>query len=402
MRNIFKLVSLQSLVMMIHFAFPLFLSIILIRKLDNVHYLIIMSIIYLATLTNFLVEYGFGISGTKYISENLDNPNKIKDKFSLIFFCQILICIFSAPLILAIEILIYDFSLSYIFHSLLIIFLHVMYPYWFFTSLEKQNLMVAPQLVSKIGGILLIFIISTEDPVKYLIIIEVTYAINLIWSYLKIKNYLSFQSINSNSILSEISNNFNFFISKFSSGLQGIIIPNLVIMLSKPDLAIAFVIADRIRAIIAYSFSPISLVFFPFFLKLYQSNTNNFRQYRFYFSTTLIVIVSISVLFLIFFKEDLIYLFAGEVPKYSTTILNFLIISAALSVINTLIYQQYLIIDYNESIYTKKLKTAFFISLILLIFLFLFYEVFGLIFGILVIEIVVLFMPIKLYFFKSK
>ena len=274
MRNIFRLVSLQSLVMVTHFAFPLFLSIILIRKLDNVNYLIIMSIIYLATLTNFLVEYGFGISGTKYISENLENSNKIKDKFSLILFCQILIYIFSAPLILVIEVLIYDFSLSYIFHSMLIIFLHVMYPYWFFTSIEKQNLMVAPQLFSKIAGILLIFMISTDDPVKYLIIIEIVYAINLIWSYLNIKNYLSFQSINLNSLFLELSNNFNFFISKFSSALQGIIIPNLVIMLSKPDLAIAFVIADRIRAIIAYSFSPICLVFFPYFLKLENQISN--------------------------------------------------------------------------------------------------------------------------------
>ena len=404
--NIFiKKTFIQSVVLGIHFIFPLFIAIFLIRKLPEFEYLVIMKILYLSTLINFFVEYGFGISATKYISENIKKIQDIISKFNLVIHCQIFLLFIAFPIIAFICIGIYDFEIVIFFHTVIIIIFHVLFPNWFFIALEKQKLLLFPQFFSKTIGIVFLFYLNSDQIIDYLIVIEFTYIVSFLWSIYLLKKdipELYFEVLNFAKVFDELKNSFAFFISMLPLAFQNIFIPNIILLYAKADFAIAFVVVDRLRAIINYSLAPFFLITFPYFVKLNSLDKKHLKNIRKKFSLLVFILIIFFIFILFPFKGFFISLFAGYIPNFSFDIYNFLIFTSILYIINTHLYQHYLIIEFGDKVYNRNLRTSLILVLISFLPLFYYFNFFGLIYSLLLTEIFILTLAISTFMMSLK
>lgn len=115
-------------------------------------------------------DFGFNLSGTKYISENRNNPDKVNSFLNAAMIGRLILCIASFIILL---ILIFSFSkfrsdaIFYILYFGIVIG-NIMFPMWFFQGMETMKYMTLFNIVSKSLSIIPFFIfIRTPDDYIY-------------------------------------------------------------------------------------------------------------------------------------------------------------------------------------------------------------------------------------------
>nr|WP_241909086.1 oligosaccharide flippase family protein [Vibrio splendidus] len=153
-----------------------------------------------------IINYGFDLSGTKIIAENIDSLNEKSRVFFNVFYLKIalsfvvfilFICLY---IILELEVPLLLYLLCFVN-----IFLDCLYPTYFFTGIEKQVQSLKIQITSKIIFIIFIFSLIDHNSNIYFIpfLGAITSFIGLIISfYFLIKNEISPKGIEIDLIIS--------------------------------------------------------------------------------------------------------------------------------------------------------------------------------------------------------
>ena len=118
-----------------------------------------------------IIEFGFGISGTKNISVNRSNMEKIASIFSNIISCQILIAL--SLILIFITILLFikpTGNLNIYYSSLIMGVFQGLIPLWFFRGLEEMRSVAFLQITSKILAVILIILLVKESSDNWIVI----------------------------------------------------------------------------------------------------------------------------------------------------------------------------------------------------------------------------------------
>lgn len=178
-------------------------------------------IVWLQTIT----DWGFNYTATRDIAQNRDDPNKVSEIFSNVFWARLFLMAASF-LVLCLAILIVPYFQENKLILLLTFLLvpgHVLFPEWFFQAMERMKYITIFNLVSKFvfTAMVFVFIDSAEDYLLQPVLMSIGYVVCGIFSmYLIIVKWrITIQRPQRKNILLAIKNSFHVFFNNLMPNL---------------------------------------------------------------------------------------------------------------------------------------------------------------------------------------
>ena len=265
-----------------------------------------------------ITDYGFNITGTQRISQVQDDIQKRTDVFTGILAVKILLLFLSLFLLLLI-ILLFT-SLQQDFRIYLAYFLMVpgsiFLSNWFFLGMEKMHFLNYPNVISRIGYTIFIFLFLKQEQQYYLV--AVFYGVFFIVGgavsfYLAISHFNLKWSVPSiKEIIFYFKDGWHIFISNLSISLyrqSNIFFLGLV---APKEIVGYYSAGEKIVKVLQSIFTPVTQAFYPYVSrKIKSSPLSGFRSIKFLLkwmggATALIALV------LILFAKPLTLLFLGN------------------------------------------------------------------------------------------
>ena len=169
-----------------------------------------------------LINFGFDLYAAKYVVENKNNPKKLNEVISSIYYIKSILFFICFLLLIPLS-----FNLqinSYINIVLLMLVLgigEVLMPIWFFQGIEKMKIVTVLTFVTKTVLVLLtiIFIKKSNDLNLYIVFLVVTNAVWGIFGFLKMKKEIQFEfiAISKTTLIEYLREGYLFFIGKVST-----------------------------------------------------------------------------------------------------------------------------------------------------------------------------------------
>ncbi len=257
-----------------------------------------------------LINFGFDLYAAKYVVENKNNPQKLNEVISSIYYIKsilFLICfLFLIPLSFNTQITIY---LNLILLMLILGIGEVLMPIWFFQGIEKMKSVTILTFVTKTLLILLtvFFIKNTFDLNLYIVFLVITNVFWGIFGFLKMKNEIQFEfiSISKTTLIKYLREGYFFFIGKVSTFIFNM--GTLFIIgyfYSKGNVA-GFDIAIKIVFVFIIPFEVLQQAIYPRFVR--GINKLVVKKILIYS----LVISTIIAIFTYIFSEKILQIFGG-------------------------------------------------------------------------------------------
>lgn len=257
-----------------------------------------------------LINFGFDLYAAKYVVENKNNPQKLNEVISSIYYIKsilFLICfLFLIPLSFNTQINIY---LNLILLMLILGIGEVLMPIWFFQGIEKMKSVTILTFVTKTLLILLtvFFIKNTFDLNLYIVFLVITNVFWGIFGFLKMKNEIQFEfiSISKTTLIKYLREGYFFFIGKVSTFIFNM--GTLFIIgyfYSKGNVA-GFDIAIKIVFVFIIPFEVLQQAIYPRFVR--GINKLVVKKILIYS----LVISTIIAIFTYIFSEKILQIFGG-------------------------------------------------------------------------------------------
>ncbi len=257
-----------------------------------------------------LINFGFDLYAAKYVVENKNNPQKLNEVISSIYYIKsilFLICfLFLIPLSFNTQINIY---LNLILLMLILGIGEVLMPIWFFQGIEKMKSVTILTFVTKTLLILLtvFFIKNTFDLNLYIVFLVITNVFWGIFGFLKMKNEIQFEfiSISKTTLIKYLREGYLFFIGKVSTFIFNM--GTLFIIgyfYSKGNVA-GFDIAIKIVFVFIIPFEVLQQAIYPRFVR--GINKLVVKKILIYS----LVISTIIAIFTYIFSEKILQIFGG-------------------------------------------------------------------------------------------
>jgi len=217
-----------------------------------------------------ITDYGFNITGTQQISIERDNPHNRNNIFASIFSVKLLLMVGCAVLLLLLILsfpTIRENSIIY-FLYFLIVPGNILLSYWFFLGMEEMHYLNYPNLISKIGYTLFIFLFLREESDFYLVplffgsfmVLGGSVSCAIIFK----KFGIEWKTPSLREVRNSMKNGWSIFISTFAINLyrrSNVFILGLV----APNAAVGFYSAgEKIIKALQSAFEPITQAFYPF------------------------------------------------------------------------------------------------------------------------------------------
>ncbi|MDE1493760.1 oligosaccharide flippase family protein [Xenorhabdus bovienii] len=220
-KNFSYLSFIQILTLLVPFIYYPYL----IRKFSIEQYGLVIFIQSIIMIFSIIVDFGFNIYGTKLVSENRENKNRIDEIYTNIFFTKlilIIICFFIFSLFICTnDILRNNLSISILLYFIL--FGEIFSPQWLFQGLEKIKLAAIINFISKI--FLLLFIFSGTNTnlgfYAFPLSLALSSIMNGLGSYFVIKHKLNIKIVKTslNSIQFYIKESYSFLLSRAAGSI---------------------------------------------------------------------------------------------------------------------------------------------------------------------------------------
>jgi PST family polysaccharide transporter len=274
-----------------------------------------------------ITEYGFNHSGTRAISKNRDNQEKMKRIYSTISIVKIIISSVCFMSIIIIVNVFERFRLDAIIFLLLfgLIIQSILSPIWFFRGLEKMKYITIINFFGKGSLIILIFLfINTESSyVLYAFFIFLnSLFIGIISQVFIIRKYkMSIQKSSLIDIRSQFSEGFFMFLVYFSTNIINNLNPFILGLLADYYSVGIFTAGYKIIQIFVLIISLITTTVFPHIVKLVTGSNNRMESNAYKFiKRILLIIIIIGLLSLgfLYFFADFIVNFLFGVEYYET------------------------------------------------------------------------------------
>ena len=307
-----------------------------------------------------LVEYGFGLSGSRKVALLNENDNKqLNQLFDNIISARIILLIISF-LILNILCLVFNFShQTYI--SMLFLFIMIIGTTfqltWLFQGKQDMKFITIINVISRIISVLLIFIFvnGPDDIYLYCILYSITLLLSSIISMIvaRKKYNLKFKFAKFNYVINEFKDGIYLFASsamtKIFSGF-GVTILGIYTTASITGI---FSAIYKIPYVLTMFFSPISQAIYPFISQKFANGDQIGRKYVRKIGIPIFIIFGILSIFIITFNKIIInILFGTDYSNYSIIVIP-LVIQFLLAIINNFIGIQTLVASGNQKKYSK-------------------------------------------------
>ena len=336
--NFISLVMLQG----INFLLPLISYPYLIRTLEIERYGLVywaLGIIqYFVTFTDF----GFNLSGTKYISQHRDHPDKINQFLNSAFIGRIGLGLIS---IVVFIILIFSFKR---FHDEALLYLlyigiivgNVMFPVWFFQGMERMQYITIFNLIAKSLSLLPVFFF-VKTPEHY-IYVPVCYSIGYIIAGLFSIYFIYFRTgmkwfmPSFRSVWFALKDSSTYFLSRSSLSLftnsntfiLGLVCGNVI--------QGYYTAAEQLFKAYEYLINPLSQVLFP-----HMSKTRDVGFFKKIFKRVVTANVLLVIVILLISKW-VIFIYCGAEMEQTLMVFRILLIAALFSIPSMLVGYPYL------------------------------------------------------------
>lgn len=355
-----------SLLQLSNYIFPLITLPYLVRVLGPEKYGLINFAAAFTTYFTILTDYGFNLSATQEISINREDKKKVSEIFSSVMNSKLILYLIST-------IIFYSCLISFnIFkeHSELFFISYagligtVLFPLWYFQGIEKMNIILAVNFVTKLFSLISIFLFIKKNT-DYLLLALIYSLSQVLYGILGlmiviIKFKVKFYLIDFENIFKQIRKSSNLFISSLSiASISNSSVFILGLFVDKSTVGY-FAGADKIRIAFQSLLSTIFTTTFPRVSILAKKSIKqfyNFNRKSFYVTFTLGLIISLLIYF---GAPTLVKVVLGDSYENSIPILKLLsIVPFLYSISNFLGVQIFLPLNY-----AKHYAAILFITLI--------------------------------------
>lgn len=284
-----------------------------------------------------ITDFGFGLSATRFIAENRENKEKIKEYFNSVMFSRCLLAGVSFFILLVCMYFIPVLKENKLFFFLFFgqVIGNVMSPYWFFQGMEKMRFITILSTASRCVGILPLFFII-KDSGDYLYI-PICYSVGSIigggaclW-VIRNKFNISFFYTGIKNVIQVTKDSGTYFLSRISLSVftnTNILILGLVL----GNTAVGYYsLADKVYQVFNSIYNPLVNAIFP-----YMTKTKNLKMFKkIFIGTTIINSVCTFVTF--FLASFLLNLFFDDIDVSCVRILQIFMVACFISLPSTLL-----------------------------------------------------------------
>lgn len=264
-----------------------------------------------------LINFGFDLYAAKYVVENKNNPKKLNEAISAIYYIKGILFLMSfillIPLTFNTEI---NTVINLIFLMMVMGIGEVLTPIWFFQGIEKMKIITIITFFSKLILVLLtfFFIKNSVDIDLYILFLVFT---NIIWGFfgflmMKKESNFKFVAVTFDLIKNYLKEGYLFFVGKFSAFLFNLGTVFLIGYLFTKGQVAGFDIAIKIVFVFIIPFEVLQQALFPVIVRgVKKSVLRKITVATFIISTAAALIVYV-------FSENVIVIFGGtQMYKYS-------------------------------------------------------------------------------------
>jgi len=319
-----------SILQISNYLFPLILLPYLVRILGAEKYGLISFAIAFNAYFATLCDYGFNLSGTKFISVNRDSIEKLSTAFSAIILIKFLLFILSFIILLAVVFSFDRFTNEWQIYILGSGFVlgNVFFPLWFFQGIEKMKYISFIQIVIRFFFTVLVFlfVVSENDYLLYVLLLSLSQIliglVGLLTATIKFEITLRIPKLES--VKFHLKDGWNIFLSMISINVYTTS-NTFILGLFAPDVVVGyFAAADKLRLAFQGIISVISQTVYPHSNNLLRDSFEKFSG----FIKKLLTVQSVTGFFisivLLFFSEILVRLVLGNSFNDSVLILKIL------------------------------------------------------------------------------
>ena len=319
-----------SILQISNYLFPLILLPYLVRILGAEKYgLISFAIAFNAYFTT-LCDYGFNLSGTKFISVNRDSIEKLSTAFSAIILIKFLLFILSFIILLAVVFSFDRFTNEWQVYILCAGFVlgNVFFPVWFFQGIEKMKYISFIQILIRFFFTVsvFLFVLSENDYLLYVLLLSLSQiligCVGLFTALIKFRITLRIPKLES--VKFHLKDGWNIFLSMISINVYTTS-NTFILGLFAPDLVVGyFAAADKLRLAFQGIISVISQTVYPHGNNLLRDSFEKFSGFIKKLLTVQTVIGFFLSIALFFLSEFLVQLILGSSFYDSILILKIL------------------------------------------------------------------------------
>jgi polysaccharide transporter, PST family len=317
-----------------------------------------------------IVDYGFDISATQKVAQNLKSREKLNEIFSTVFVIKLLL-MFLSLLVLICSFLLFEkvreYYIIYIFFFLMIP-AQSMLSVWFFTGMEEMKYLNYTNVISKLGYLIGILVLISK-PEDYYLIPAISSTAMLIaggfafwFMFYRFKIRFIIPSLNS--IYDALKDGWHVFVSNISINLYRN--SNIFILgLLAPDSIVGIYSAgEKIVKIIQSIFTPITRVLYPYISrKKIEAPEKSIKIIK-----KMVIFIGISTgvifLFIITFSESITLLIFGEEFRQSINVIRICSIAILFGPVNYIIGVIFMLNFNLKSEFTKSVLMAGMVSIV--------------------------------------
>lgn len=324
-----------------NYIFPLLTFPYLVRILGVESYGILIFTTGLMYFLNIFVDYGFNISGTKYISINKNNIRAVTNKYNLIMTIKwILTILIGIVFLLIIAFPYFSDRRDAFIISFLIIIGNTMFPIWLFQGLEKMKYITYINVFSKILITIMIFVfVKDSQDLNLAVFFQTMYFIIpgiIAIIFIKFKFGIKFTPVmNTKKIVEELRYSKYFFTTNLwiNFYVRGPVI--ILGFLSGNNAVGNFGIGQRIQGAFSGLVQPIVQAVYPYLCELYDKKQDIFNSFKNKLLIIFIILSFLLSLLMSIFSNELIWLVMGESNDKIDLLLRLFSIIIFLSTMNT-------------------------------------------------------------------
>ena len=284
-----------------------------------------------------VTDFGFGLSGTRYIAENRDQKEAIDTYVNSATFSRIGICIISFAVLLICLFLIPSLRQEKVFFLLFFgqVIGNIMSPYWFFQGMEQMRFITIMTVITKILSLTPLFFV-VKDSVDYFYI-PLCYSIGSIGSgiiclYLMRKRFgVNFFFPKIQDIVIVTKDSANYFLSRISVSMftntntfiLGLVLGNTIVGY--------YSLADKVYQALTGIYQPLVAAIFPYMAK--NKRITLFKKIFIWSNLAnicLIVIVALGI-------SDIMHILFRDVDESSVKVMHIFLFACLVALPNTLL-----------------------------------------------------------------
>lgn len=264
-----------------------------------------------------VINFGFDLYAAKYVVENKNNPKKLNEAISAIYYIKGLLFLISFIILIPLS---FNTAINTVIHLIFLMLImgigEVLTPIWFFQGIEKMKIITSITFFSKLILVLLtfFFIKNSTDIDLYILFLVFTNIILGFFGFLMMKKEVNFKfvTVTFDLIKNYLQEGYLFFIGKFSTFLFNLGTVFLIGYLFTKGQVAGFDIAIKIVFVFIIPFEVLQQALFPVIVRGVRKNILQ------KITVGTFIISSITSVLLYFFSENIMVIFGGiEMYKYS-------------------------------------------------------------------------------------